>query len=365
MAFAYYRTVTIDKDLVSGDQTDFPVLISGTYAYLKTVGNGGDVQNANGYDIVFYTDATAATKLDHEIESYDATTGAVVFWVRIPSLSSSVDTVIYMFYGDEVFSSQENKTGVWDSNYKGVWHLGDGTTLNANDSTMNVNNGAVTGSAAATAKIGGGASFNGTTDLINCGSNASVDNIKAASAFMISAWIKPTTVGESTAGGYILSKVSFAGFTGWIFNVLDTAAIRFFHYAGAVSVIRTSNNSSITYGSWQHVAITWDGSTTAANVHIYVNGAEVGYATTTNGTSITSDAANDLIIGNENTVVRTFDGLIDEVRISNLIRSTGWITTEYNNQSDPATFYAISSATNAIRSITGVTSLTGVTSITF
>jgi hypothetical protein len=36
------------------------------------------------------------------------------------------------------------------------------------------------------------------------------------------------------------------------------------------------------------------------------------------------------------------DGIIDEVRISNVARSADWITTEYNNQSNP-NFYSVGS----------------------
>ena len=35
------------------------------------------------------------------------------------------------------------------------------------------------------------------------------------------------------------------------------------------------------------------------------------------------------------------DGIIDEVRISNVVRSADWIATEYNNQSDPANFHSV------------------------
>ena len=38
-----------------------------------------------------------------------------------------------------------------------------------------------------------------------------------------------------------------------------------------------------------------------------------------------------------------FNGLIDEVRISNTARSPSWILTEYNNQNNPSTFYTIGS----------------------
>ena len=37
------------------------------------------------------------------------------------------------------------------------------------------------------------------------------------------------------------------------------------------------------------------------------------------------------------------NGALDEVRISNIVRSAAWISTEYNNQSSPSTFYSVSS----------------------
>src|SRR5258708_1915975 len=74
--YSYERTITIDHTKVpTSDQTDFPVLVSGTYSYLGTVANGGKVQNANGYDIIFTIGPDGANKLDHEIESYDPATG--------------------------------------------------------------------------------------------------------------------------------------------------------------------------------------------------------------------------------------------------------------------------------------------------
>jgi len=73
------------------------------------------VQSANGYDIVFSSDPEGASRLDHEIDSYDPVTGTVNFWVGIPTLSHTVDTVIYLFYGNPAVTvSQENKAGVWE-----------------------------------------------------------------------------------------------------------------------------------------------------------------------------------------------------------------------------------------------------------
>jgi hypothetical protein len=39
-----------------------------------------------------------------------------------------------------------------------------------------------------------------------------------------------------------------------------------------------------------------------------------------------------------------FNGLLDELRISNTARSSGWIATEYNNQLNPGAFVNVGAA---------------------
>src|SRR3989338_8411871 len=86
---------------------------------------------------------------------------------------------------------------------------------------------------------------------------------------------------------------------------------------------------------------------TAANVHIYLNGSEVTYQTTTNGATLDTDANDPFMIGAQGAGLRDWNGGIDEARVSNIIRSADWITTEYNNQSSPSTFYAVGAETEA------------------
>ncbi|MBW1907190.1 MAG: DUF2341 domain-containing protein, partial [Deltaproteobacteria bacterium] len=124
----------VDAEVSGGPHTNFPVLISSTVDDLKTVGNGGKVTDANGYDIIFTSDEAGDTQLAHEIESYVSSTGEIIFWVRAESLAAT--DKIYMFYGNSGVSTFQGDvtssgvTGVWDNGYLGVWHLnedGDGT----------------------------------------------------------------------------------------------------------------------------------------------------------------------------------------------------------------------------------------------
>ena len=114
--YSYRSTITIDHTKVPNtDQTNFPVLVSGTFSDLATVANGGKVTSANGYDIIFTSDANGLNQLPFEQESYNPSTGAIVYWVKLPTASHTADTVFYMFYGNSsIVADLSTKTAVWD-----------------------------------------------------------------------------------------------------------------------------------------------------------------------------------------------------------------------------------------------------------
>jgi hypothetical protein len=82
------------------------------------------VLHPNGFDIAFFADAAGTQRLDREIESYDPVTGAVSIWVRIPNLSHTCDTVIFMLYGNPaVAADQPNTAATWDAAFAAVYHM--------------------------------------------------------------------------------------------------------------------------------------------------------------------------------------------------------------------------------------------------
>jgi hypothetical protein len=118
----YRKTITINHLKVSGSLTGFPVLVSLTDSDLASKAQ------SDGRDIVF-TDASLV-KLDHEIESFNHSTGTLNAWVKA-NVSSSVDTVLQMYYGNPAASNQQNPTGVWDSNFVMVQHLSEAGTASS------------------------------------------------------------------------------------------------------------------------------------------------------------------------------------------------------------------------------------------
>ena len=95
---------------------------------------------------------------------------------------------------------------------------------------------------------------------------------------------------------------------------------------------------------WNHVAVSYDGSSTANAPTITINGVvQTANLNHTPSGAYVSDAPFFLLIGNRQTSDRAFDGIIDEVRVYNVVRDAEWLLTQYRNQSNPASFYSLSS----------------------
>ena len=156
--------------------------------------------SSSGYDTAF-TQSDGTTTLSFEIESYTASTGQYIAWVKIPTLSHSVNTKFYLYYGNSKVTTNPSSTSTWDSNYLGVWHLPNRTTLTANDSTSNANNGTPDASTTATAgEIDGGAGFNGvsgdTSSSSAIGVGTTLDN-STTNPITLEAWVNTTTLTQA------------------------------------------------------------------------------------------------------------------------------------------------------------------------
>lgn len=342
--YTFRRSITLDHTKCgASNSTNFPVLISGTYTYLKTVANSGNVTNANGYDIIFTSDLAGNTTLSFEIESYSASTGVVNFWVKVPTVSSSVDTVIYLFYGNSLITtSQENITGTWNTNVKAVYHMNDNaanTTVKDSTGVNNGTNAANTSTKTATGQISKGLTYNGSTDVTTGVNITAVNN---ASAVTFSAWINTTA--QSAFGGVISKVTSGSDRTGIITGNLDASVYALLCNAGAAQFGYTGINA-ITNGAWYHLVMVFDGTLTGNSnrLKLYINAVSqtLTYGDTIGTTTSNANAATVDLGSYANTFF--LNGVQDESRVYATALSADWVTTEYNNQNSPATFYTVSS----------------------
>jgi len=337
------KTITIDHTKVSNVATttysNFPVLISLTDSSLQANAS------STGADILF-TASDGLTKLNYEREYYASSTGQLIAWVQIPTLSATSDTTIYMYYGNASATDQQNATSTWDSNYLGVWHFPNGTTLSVNDSTSNSNNGTNNGATATTGKIDGGINFySANSQYVNDGTiNLS------GSAITIEGWVNATAFQSSYPYISMIAGEETAGAGGSAFLRFGDASLadnteQFVLNIGGGQV-KLNGAVSFSTSTWYFVVGTYDGS----NMRLYVNGTQDTSQAQTG--SFTADTT--FYVSNSTQGARYFDGSMDEVRVSNSARSAAWIQTEYNNQSSPQTFYAVGGLQTQNRAKAGV-----------
>jgi hypothetical protein len=315
-AWPYRKAITIASGQVSGPSnlTNFPMLFSVTDANL------GSAAQATGNDILF-TASDGVTKLNHEIESYISSNGTLVAWVQVPTLSYSVNTVLYMYYGNGSAASQQNPAGSWDSNFVGVYHFPSGSTLTANDSTGNTNNGSINNATGTTGIAGGGASFNGSSSTIDMGSSSTFDD----STLTYEAWVKPSPI-----SGPSVTFIS-QGTQGPTFRVKAAGNI----YSSDECVVDNNlSTAAVTFNAWNFVAMTWNSSTGA--YQYFVNGQPAG-----GGTTPETFVWNTFRVGDAHCYPEYYGGVMDEIRMSNTARSAGWIATEYANISAPLSFSVV------------------------
>jgi titin len=361
-AWGYRTKITIDHTKVASSTgtllTNFPVLVSTTTTALKyTSFSGGHVGTSTGADILF-TSADGTTALNYEIEKYASSTGELVSWVKIPSLATTTDTDIYMYYGNASASTPATSvaTGVWDdggSNYfKGVWHLSDAGNSTSTDSTSNGNNGTNNGVTATSSGQIAGAAFANDGDYIDTG----INSILGASSFTLSAWINTATV--SKYSGAISIGDSSPNQSAYI-GTVQGAQVGTSNSIGGGFYGRNYGSGVTTLGSWSHVVLTYNSSNSSV---LYVNGV-IKVSETYNSANLKNNYRRIGRIASNNGY--DFLGLVDESRISSVARSADWIKTEYNNQSSPGTF-AISATEEAATvpdAPTGLTPTAGNTQI--
>jgi hypothetical protein len=272
----------------------------------------------DGRDLAF-RDADGTTPLAFEIESYDGATGALVAWVRVPSLADT--TTLYLIYGGGALDLQDPPS-TWPG-CLGVWHFGDAGA--ASDSTAHAH---VLGPGAAQVPTtvpgiaGGARSFvAGASLAIADPPDGSLD--MGTRSYSLSLWANTTTPagmfdtalnkggGSDPMPGYDVE----IGANAWRTDIGDgTTAL----YAMFTTV----------HGSWVHLVGVADRS--IQTLSGYTNGVLSDSISVAPIGSI--DSSYPLVLGD---TANPFAGLLDELRIYDHALTPAWIAAEYRNLSDP------------------------------
>ena len=212
------------------------------------------------------------------------------------------------------------------------------TDGNIQDKSGNANKGSFSGAMGTTTapvigKVGQALKFDGSNDYIDVTNESNFD-FDRTNPFSISAWI----YSQKTSGSHtFLSKMQNSGNNPGLQLQVDATNSRLIGSlsgttggCGTDCIKNTTAFGSISPNIWYHIVMTYDGSSTAAGMRLYIGGVD---STVVGGTTISSSPLNNqtLIIGqNPSSGGSYFDGKIDDVRIYSRALSASEIRRLYN-----------------------------------
>lgn len=223
-------------------------------------------------------------------------------------------------------SGTRGNTGQWmpPAGLIGWWKFDEGSGTAAEDSSVNNNTGTLTGGATFGEGVSGNAvQLDGTDDYVTMGSSTTLDEtIRSACA-----WIYPDNL-PSSSTGTIMGKTNGSS-TGPRLYMAGNGNV-----GGSVDGARQQSNGILSQNSWHHMCATWTGAAyTAADVKIYLDGANVTDGDVTAAGAAQSDAALDFIIG-QASGTNFFKGRIDEAMIFDRELSENEVLSVYQNTAD-------------------------------
>ena len=343
---------------ISSDLSNFPVLVSVTDSdFIKAT-------ESDGTDIIF-TANDGTTKLAHEIERYDSSTGEVIAWVKISTLSASSGTDIYIYYKgvEEIDTSS-----VWDDNYRLVYHLNQTSTGTENefyDVSDNGNDGTGGGEGDKTqdedrrptraeGKIGYGQSFDGPTQggFKNDGSGDFI-------------WTNGVNNWPGNGGGTTDNDVTVEFWAKVQSDHSDLNNMDFFGYraggqdnefvlfkVGTLNMNVRGNtlldsDVDAATSDWTHLMIVYN---PGGSSKIYQDGElaeEVSGTSGNRGPRANGNFALGADIDSSTKVNNELQGDLDEFRISYGIRSADWAAASYATQNSPSTYLILNCEENS------------------
>ncbi len=324
-AWQYRKRITVRSAKVADDLLSFPV-------YLRLDDLGADFFNRvkpDGSDIVI-TAGNGRMKLPREVAAIDTGMQRGELWFNAPALLMGQDVSFYVYYGNAT-ATEANDPAVWSNNYAGVWHLTD--NVDPKESSPNSQNGSFQGAPAAVAgQMGGAILFDGVDDYVEIISSASLE---IGGDVTVSAWFKPA-LGTDLEMALVSKRSNAAAVNGYEITANPLLGDLTVYSNGGSFGEADMAPGTITTAWFNYYVAVYHLGMPMGTCSLYFNGADM---TTDPDLALLTDDNTPLRIGSRFDDTLLFNGVIDEVRVSSVERTAGWVETEYNNQSDPFTFF--------------------------
>jgi hypothetical protein len=334
-SWLYRVKVTVLASKVDADLTDFPVYVN--LADLPA-GFHTNVNQTDGRDIRVTT-SDMMTEVPREVVFYNSATDTGELHFK-GSVYDSTDTDYYIYYGnasatEPAADATYGKNNVWTDNYAGIYHLAEASG-NLTDSTSNAKTMTASGTAtyAQDGTLGKSIYFSGDDDFYRNASPAAIFT-SLPTQMTFSTWIKADDFNS-------LKVIVIHGDDGDAYIGINTSGTINWNVNQVTTGWKTHSNSGYSTGTWYYVCGAW---TKNSYIRLYVNGSPIASPVSAAGDYALADLGTNYpaTIGGYRDPASQyrFVGYIDEVRYSYEEKSATWISTEYNNQSSPSTFYQV------------------------
>lgn len=263
----------------------------------------------DGSDIRFIA-ADGKTQLTHHIERYDRSLNQAFVWVKVPDIAPGAKTEFYLYSGNAADAPvATDSKGTYDSETALVYHFSDNGP--PSDASAGGTNATTTSLPAAGALIAGGVRLTGQAPVSIPASAALAWT--AGGAITWSAWVKPAAF---RAGSVIFSRRE--GASGFI--VGEDKGVPFAEVINNGNAKRTPAGAALTAEQWTHLAVTISGN----SLTLWRDGESYASVSTTLP-ALNGPAALGRDDGPGAAYSAGFNGEVDELQISKVARSQGWL----------------------------------------
>lgn len=221
-----------------------------------------------------------------------------------------------------IVSLKENLTNVYAR-----WHLNEATGATVLDTSGNGRDGTpVNNPVSVPGKLNNALQFNGSTQYVNFGNIA---NFERTQAFSIILWVKTSM----TTNAMLINHIQQGSpFTGWQFYKATDQKLAFsLVNNNSSNTIQITGSTIINDGTYHFLVMTYDGSSSASGVRLYVDGVLETMTIVTDTLSLSTLYTVDLNLGRRSDNSGHIDGDIDETRIYDRVLTPAEITYLWNS----------------------------------
>lgn len=323
---------TINPNAVAADLTDFPVVLG----YNDFPSDAFTNAKTNGDDLRASSDEAGTIPLAVDVRIWNPSSTKVDVAIKIPAVSSSTNTVIYIWYQNSVATfpsvsdADEGQYAVYDANFVGVYPMTNVVSDSLEDDQTSYQNDLAPTTGRVPAAVEG--------ELFgNCQAYNSDDQTKGTLAGVGS-------INTVTFSMFIKPTATASNYDGLISNATGTALL-----LGDSNVVKAmwvgtgwtvTTGLVVTNSQWQYISMAVDSAKIRLNV--VKTGGTTAYSIVQSNANANMNSLH--FVGDDRDLSgRTFNGYIDEVHISKVARSDSWCRLQGNLGIIPTVFRTIGS----------------------